>query len=88
MNTDEYRVKVEKNYEGSSPHGDYLLRVFNKEIKLFTPNGLIATNFKCSIKDIHRVKYNSVGPQERIVTISVKNAQTKYVAMWIIDAYV
>ena len=76
--TDEYRVKVQKNYEKNASYGDYLLKVYNEEIRLFTPNGLIPTKFRCSIKEIHRVKYHSVGPQEFYATISIKNILTKY----------
>ena len=76
---DEYRVKVEKNYEGNKSFGNYLLRVYNEEIRLFTPNGLISTKFRCPIADIHKVKYNSFGSQECCVTISIKNNQTKFV---------
>lgn len=53
--------------------------MYNKEIRLFTPNGLIPTKFRCSIEEIHRVKYHSVGSQDFHVTISVKNTLTKYV---------
>jgi len=54
--------------------------VYAEEIRLFTPNGLIPTKFRCSIKEIHKVKYHAVGPQEFYVTISVKNILTKYVS--------
>ena len=74
---DEYRVQVQKTYEGDMLYGDYLLKVYNTEIRLFTPNGLIPTTFKCSIEEIHRVKYHPVGPQNCCVIISVKNIQTK-----------
>ena len=75
---DEYRVKVLKKYGKDVPYGDYLLKVYNEEIRLFTPNGLISTKFRCSIEEIDRVKYHLVGPQECHVTISIKNTLTKY----------
>ena len=75
---DEYRVKVIKNNEEGIPYGDYLLKVYNAEIRIFTSNGLIPTNFRCPIKEI-KAKYHSIGPQQCCVTISVKNTQTKYV---------
>ena len=77
MHADKYRVQVKKYYKEDVPHGDYLLKVYNKEIRLFTPDGLIPTKFRCSIEEIHRVKCHSVGPQEFHVIISIKNALTK-----------
>jgi len=72
-------VKVQRNYKGDTPYGNYLLKVFNEEVKLFAPNGIIPTKFKCSIKDIHKVKCQSFGPKKCYLTLSIKNAQTKYV---------
>ena len=77
--SDEYRVKVIKNDEGNVAYGDYLLKVYNEEIRLFTSNGLIPTKFRCPIKEIHKVKHHAVGPQKCCVIVSVKNIQTKYV---------
>ena len=77
MILDEYRVKVERNYEGNMSYGNYLLKVYNEEIRLFTPNGLIPTKFRCPIKDIHKAKYYSIGPHQCCVTISIKNAHTR-----------
>ena len=77
LNLDEYRVKVQKTYNGDVSYGDYLLKVYDKEIKLYAPNGLIPTKFKCSIKDIHKVKCHAFGQLKSCVTISIKNAQTK-----------
>ena len=80
MHLDEYRVQVKKIYEGDKLYGDYLLKVYNTEIRLFTPNGLIPTTFKCPMEEIHRVKtvkYHPIGSQNCCVIISVKNVQTK-----------
>ena len=78
-NLDEYRVRVQKNYKGDMSFGNYLLKVYNEEIKLYTPNGMISTKFKLSMKDIHKVKYHAIGLQEctTCVTISIKNSQTE-----------
>ena len=75
--SDEYRVKVQKTYKGDVSYGDYLLKVYDKEIRLFTSNGLIPTKFKCIIKDIYKVRHHSFGKLRDCVTISVKNAQTE-----------
>ena len=75
--SDEYRVKVLKNYQGDMSYGSYLLKVYNDEIKLFTPNGLIPTKFKCVLGDIFRVKHHIFGELHDCVTISIKNAVTK-----------
>jgi len=70
-------VSVQWNYKEDTPYGNYLLKVFNKEIRLFTPNGIIPTKFRCSIKDIHKAKSQPFGPMECYLTLSIKNAQTK-----------
>ena len=75
--SDDYRVKVQKTYKGDMSYGDYLFRVYNKEIRLFTPNGLIPTKFKCVIKDIYKVRHHSFGELRDCVTISIKNTQTE-----------
>jgi len=73
---DQYRVKVEQGCtdQGSTPYGEYLLRVYDDVIKLFTPNGLLYTKFSCLIKDICEVKYQMCDrTMQRFVTLSVKS---------------
>jgi len=57
ISTDEYRVKVERNYDGHTPYGDYVLKVENENIRIFTSNGKLPTKFSCPIKDIYEIKY-------------------------------
>ena len=68
---------MQKNHKEDAVYGNYLLKVYNKEIKLFTSNGLIPTKFKYLIKDIYKVKYQRLESQDSCVTISIKNIDTK-----------
>ncbi|XP_065911968.1 uncharacterized protein [Dysidea avara] len=75
--TYQYRVKVEQSCTGSTPYnGDYLLKVYDDMIKLFTPNGIIHTKFSFLIKDIYEIKYQISDTMQKFVTLSVKSVLT------------
>ena len=75
---DEYRVTVERSCTGSSSHGDYLLRVYDDMIKLFTPSGVIPTKFSVMIKDIFDIRFQMSDLRvQKFVTLSIKNAATR-----------
>ena len=75
---DQYRVKVEQSCTGSTPYnGDYLLKVYDDMIKLFTPNGIIHTKFSFLIKDIYEIKYQISDTMQKFVTLSVKSVLTE-----------
>jgi len=75
--TDEYRVKVERNCDGQTPYGEYVLKIDNEKIRIFTSNGKIPTKFSCSIRDIYRAKYKTIGTMQSCVIISINNILSK-----------
>jgi len=75
--TDEYRVKVERNCDGGTPYGDYVLKIDNEEIRIFTSNGKLPTKFSCPIKDIYRAKYQTIGAMQSCVIVSINNVLSK-----------
>jgi len=77
--TDEYRVKVERNCDRHTPYGDYVLKVDNDNIRIFTSNGQLPTKFSYPIKDIYRAKYKTTGTMQSCVVISINNILSKYV---------
>ena len=65
---------MERSCTGSTLYGDYLLRVYDDVIKLFTPNGVIPTKFSLLIKDIYEIKYRMYdSTPQKFVTLSVKS---------------
>jgi len=80
--TDEYRVALCDYKRRGTRCNNYVLRVYDDEIKLFTANGKIAMNVSYKIKDIHNIKcqpakkkYNS--GIKTSLTFSIKNAETR-----------
>ena len=67
----------------SSPMADYLLKVYDDKIKLFTSNGRIRTGFSCDLKDIYRITYLPVATKHYssmngFLSFSIKNANSEY----------
>ena len=76
---DNFNVEVEQNRttQKYNVRGSYLLKVYDTEIKLFTANGKIPTQFKAYIKDI--VKASS--PPVLLLSLAVLNISTRYVCL-------
>ena len=77
---DRFRVKTDRCHKGKGPIADYLLKVFDDRIQLYSSNGKIPTDFSCKLHDIHRIKcLTAKGHKEMIeyVSITIKNAQSK-----------
>ena len=63
---------------------DYLLKVYDEKIKLFTSNGKISTDFSCDLKEIYRIKFLSEKQHcaaNGYLSITTKNEKSKYVIM-------
>ena len=76
---DNFNVEVEQNRttQKYNVRGSYLLKVYDTEIKLFTANGKILTQFKAYIKDI--VKATS--PPVLLLSLAVLNISTRCVCL-------
>ncbi|XP_065910428.1 uncharacterized protein [Dysidea avara] len=74
----DYRVKVERNCDGHTPYGDYILKINNEKIRIFTSNGKLPTKFSCPIKDIYRAKYKTTLTMQSCVVISINNILSNY----------
>ncbi|XP_065911627.1 uncharacterized protein [Dysidea avara] len=77
----EYRVAVCDYKRRGTRCNNYVLRVYDDKIKLFTANGKIAMNVSYKIKDIHNIKYQPATTKQykkTSLTFSIKNAETCY----------
>lgn len=74
---DRFRVRTDRSHLCKGIVADYLLKVYDDKIELFTSNGKILTDFSCDLKKIHRIKY-----------LSTKQHKTRneYLSIIIIDA--
>ena len=75
--TDRFRVKSDRSDKWKGPIADYLLKVCDDKIQLYSSNGKIPTDFSCDLKDIHRIKYLFTKQQKAMISITTKSAQTK-----------
>lgn len=77
MYSDNFNVEVQQNRTTQKYNvmGSYLLKVYDDQIKLFTANGKISTQFKAWIKDI--VKASS--PPALCLSLAVLNISTRYI---------
>ena len=68
---------------------DYLLKVYDDNIKLFTSNGKLPTDFSCGLEKVHRIKYlpTKQGVINGYISISIKNEQSKYVYSYLNNYY-
>ena len=61
---------------------DYILKVYDDNIKLFTSNGILSTDFSCNLKEIYMIKYLSTKHHHKsmngYLSITIKNAKSKY----------
>lgn len=76
--TDEYRVRTDIDHIGKGPMADYLLKVYDEEIRLFSSNGKLPTDFSCDLKEIHKIKYLYTKKNNGYLSIVAKNAKSKY----------
>ena len=78
--TDHYRVKAMRN---NGLIADYILKVYEDKMKLFTSNGMLSTSFSCNLKEIYKIKYTSSKHSHKsmngYLSITIKNAKSKYV---------
>ena len=77
-------MKTDKDHMCKGPMADYLLKVYDDKIRLFTSNGKLPTDFSCNLKEIHRVKYLSARHHKSMnghLSITIKNAKSKYVIL-------
>jgi len=81
--TDEYRVAVCDYKRRGTRCNNYVLRVYDDEIKLFTANGKIAMNVSYKIQDVHNIKCQPATTKitkqykKTSLTFSIKNAETR-----------
>ena len=61
---------------------DYILKVYDDNIKLFTSNGMLSTDFSCNLEEIYTIKYLSTKHRHKsmneYLSITIKNAKSKY----------
>ena len=65
----------------NSPMADYILKVYDDKIKLYTSNGVLPTNFSCDLKEIYRIKCLPGKYCKSMIgyfSITIKNAKSKY----------
>ena len=78
LSTDQFRVITSI---GNGPMADYILKVYDNKIKLYTSNGILSTDFSCDLKEIYRIKClpgkNCKSPIGYL-SITIKNAKSKY----------
>ena len=58
--TDRFRVRTDRSHLCKGMMADYLLKVYDDKIELYTSNGKILTDFSCDLNEIHRIKYLSI----------------------------
>ena len=79
--TDRFRVKSDRNRKCKGPIANYLLKVYDSKIQLYSSNGKIPTDFSCDLEDIHRIKYLSTKQHKSAIneylSITIKNAKSK-----------
>ena len=81
--SDQYRVRTDRDYKCKGPMSDYLLKVYDEKIILYSSNGKLPTGFVCYLKEIYQIKHLSTKQQKptyRWLSITIKNARSKYVA--------
>ena len=79
--TDQYRVGTNRD---NGAMADYVLKVYDDKIRLFTSNGILPTDFSCDLKEIYRIKYLPARHHKSMnghLSITIKNAKSKYVIL-------
>ena len=76
-------MRADGDHFCNGPMADYILKVYDDKIKLFTSNGRLPTDFCCNLKDIHRIKYLPTKHSKatngyRCLSIAIKNEKSKY----------
>ena len=77
LSTDQFRVITSI---GNGPMADYILKVYDDKIKLYTSNGILSTDFSCDLKEIYRIKYLSTQHHKSetgYLSITINNAKSK-----------
>ena len=75
-------MRTDINHICKGPMADYLLKVYDKKIELYTSNGILPTDFSCNLKDIYKIKYLYTRQHNAVngyLRMAVKNAKSKYV---------
>ena len=65
----------------NGPMADYILKVYDDKIQLYTSNGVLPTNFSCDLKEIYRIKCLPGKYCKSMIgyfSITIKNAKSKY----------
>ena len=84
LSTDQYRVMTSRD---NSPMGNYILKVYDDKVKLYTSNGALPTDFSCDLKEIYRIKCLSAKQCKSMIgclSITIKDAKSKYVHSYVI----
>ena len=82
VTADRYRVRTDRSHLYKGVIADYLLKVYDDKIELFTSNGKIPTDFCCDLKEIHKIKYLSTREDKtrnEYLSITILDAHSKYV---------
>jgi len=78
--TDNFNVIVEQNRTTQEYNimGSYLLKIFDEEVRLFSANGQISTNFRKPIKDIMKASSIDLGNKSSsVISLAVLNIDSK-----------
>ena len=78
--TDRFRVRTDRSHLCKGTMADYLLKVYDDKIELYTSNGKIFTDFSCDLKEIHRIKYLStklLKASNEYLSITIKDPISK-----------
>ena len=82
VTVDRYRVRTDRTHLFKGMISDYLLKVYDDKIELFTSNGKIPTDFCCGLKEIHKIKYLPTKhdkTRNEYLSITILDAHSKYV---------
>ena len=73
-------MRTDRYHFCKGPMANYVLKVYDDKIKLFTSNGRLPTDFCCDLKDIHRIKYLPTKHHKVMnayLSIAIKNEKSK-----------
>ena len=77
LSTDQFRVITSI---GNGPMADYILKVYDDKIKLYTSNGILSTDFSYDLNEIFKIKYLSTQRHKSEIgylSITIKNTKSK-----------